>query len=233
MNEAEFDRFADQYEADLASSLAPSGERPAYFAEAKIKDIWRECSKIHRWTCDSPRILDFGAGNGGLVPFVRKHIPNAQLTCVDVSRRSLAIAERRFPSEARFVHFDGKRLPFPSEAFDIVYAACVFHHIDEVEHHSLLGELRRILARNGSLFIFEHNPYNPITLRIVKACPFDTNAKLISSNRMKNKLQTAGFNDVRIRFRIFFPHFLRFLRPFEALLKWLPLGGQYYAVARN
>ena len=32
------------------------------------------------------------------------------------------------------------------------------------------------------MFIFEHNPYNPITLKMVANCEFDADAELIKEN---------------------------------------------------
>ena len=233
MDEAEFDKFADEYDAMHTASIAVSGEGPDYFAEYKVRDIAREYDRHSGPASASPRVLDFGSGNSGSAPFVHRHLPRAQLTCVDVSRHSLALAEKRFPSLAQFVHFDGMHIPFPAEHFDIAYSACVFHHIDHAEHVSLLKELRRVLRPGGSLFVFEHNPYNPLTVHVVNSCPFDKNARLIRGATMKQRLGAAGFASIKIRYRIFFPHALRIMRPLEAALAWLPLGGQYYALARK
>lgn len=233
MDEAEFDKFADEYSAMHSASIAAYGEGAEYFTEYKISDIARECARYSGTASAVSRILDFGAGNGGSVPYVRKHFPYARLTCLDVSRRSLAIAEKRFPSLAEYVHFNGTNIPFPEEHFDIAYTACVFHHIDNAEHVTLLQELRRVLRSGGSLFVFEHNPYNPLTVRIVNSCPFDENARLIRGGAMKQRVAAAGFTTTTIRYRLFFPHALRSLRPLEGGLAWLPLGGQYYALARK
>jgi len=231
MNEAEFDKFADEYAALHADSIAASGEGPEYFAEYKIKDIIREYKKGSISDVSCIKILDFGSGIGGSVPYVRKHIPDAQLTCLDISQRSLTIAEKRFPSLAQFVHFDGSTIPFPSDHFDIAYAMCVFHHIEHEVHISLLHELHRVLRPGGSLFIFEHNPNNPLTVRVVNSCVFDENAKLIRGSDMARQTLAVGFKQSKVRYRVFFPHFLRALRPLESVLTWLPLGGQYYAQA--
>ncbi len=229
MNEAEFDRFADEYDALHAAGLAVSGEGPEYFAEYKIKDIARDYEQSPHQRNSSVKILDFGAGVGGSIPYVHKHFASPQLTCLDLSKRSLALAEKRFPALAQYVHFDGANLPFPADHFDIAYAMCVFHHIDHAAHISLLRELRRVIRPGGSLFIFEHNPNNPVTVRIVNSCPFDENARLIHGAAMKQQLLAAGFKNSKIRYRIFFPRLLRALRPLERALAWLPMGGQYYA----
>jgi SAM-dependent methyltransferase len=233
MDKAEFDKFADEYEAMLGASLTTSGEGAAYFAEYKIKDIVAEYFGEEGAALKVVKVLDFGSGNGGSIPFVQKLIPQAELTCVDVSERSLEIAQRMFPDAARFVHFDGVTLPFGDGSFDIAYAACVFHHIDITSHVRLLTQLHRILRPGGCLFIFEHNPYNPLTVHVVNNCPFDENARLIRGAAMKKNLRAAGFTITKLAYRIFFPHGLRIFRPLEKALTWLPLGGQYYVLGRK
>jgi SAM-dependent methyltransferase len=109
----------------------------------------------------------------------------------------------------------------------------VFHHIDSSAHVELLAELRRTLRPGGWLFIFEHNPWNPLTLRAVEGCDFDANAQRIASRAMKKRLTAGGLAETRVQFRLFFPHALRYLRPLERALSWLPLGGQYCARARK
>ncbi len=231
MNEAEFDKFADEYYASLVAGIAISGESPEYFSEYKIADIARECPQ-QALSRDGPvKVLDFGAGIGNSVPYVRKHFPHAELTCLDLSQRSLEVAEKRFADQARYVRFDGAHIPFPAEHFDIAYAMCVFHHISHADHVALLRELSRVIKPGGSLFIFEHNPLNPLTVRVVNTCPFDENAHLIRGHEMKRRMLSGGFAHAKTRYRVFFPHFLRGLRPMEGALSRLPLGGQYYVRA--
>lgn len=233
MNEAEFDKFAAEYYASLAAGVAASGEGPEYFSEYKIVDIAREWRRGSAPVGAPARILDFGAGIGNSVPYVATHLAGARLTCLDLSRRSLEVAEKRFPQQADYVHFDGARIPFADDHFDIAYAMCVFHHIPHADHVALLRELRRVLRPGGSLFVFEHNPFNPLTVRVVNTCPFDENAHLIRGREMRRRLLAGGFADASTQYRIFFPRALRMLRPLERGLAWLPLGGQYYVRGRK
>ena len=129
------------------------------------------------------------------------------------------------------MHFDGRTIPFADGTFDIAFAMCVFHHIERDMHVRMMSELRRVLKDGGRLFIFEHNPLNPLTVRVVNNCPFDENAVLIRSGELRRELNAAGFRSADIRYRIFFPHFLRALRPLERALTRVPLGGQYYSVS--
>ena len=230
VEEPEFDKFAQEYYAMHNSSIAVSGEGPEYFSEYKVKDLAAEY-RTRTGGAVRPRILDFGSGSGSSIPFFRSYFPGAQLTCVDVSARSLALAESRFPGLARFVRFDGHSLPFTLSSFDIVFAACVFHHIEHGRHDALLREWRRVLDRAGVAFVYEHNPLNPLTRRVVNSCEFDANACLIEASVLRTRLRDAGFVNVSVRHRVFFPRILRWLRPVEACLKWLPLGAQYYIIA--
>lgn len=230
MDRAEFDKFADDYRALHQANLAPSGEEPEYFAEYKVRDLAR-LLRARAPTLADGRLLDFGAGVGSSLPFLRKYLPRAHLTCVDVSTRSLAVGMARFAQEADFVAFDGGRFPFAEATFDCVFAGCVLHHVAPVEHGCLFAELRRVLRPGGQLMIYEHNPLNPLTVRTVKACPFDDDAILLRAGTLSATLQASGFREPRIRYRVFFPHALRWLRPLEDGLGWLPLGAQYYVIA--
>lgn len=222
MDRAEFDHFADEYEQQHARNIRASGETPEYFARYKVRDVARLCAAR-----PVARILDFGAGVGASVPHWREAFPGAALTCLDVSPRSLAIARDRHPGAADYVVFDGATIPLATGSFDVVFAACVFHHIAVAHQVPLLGELRRVLSESGRLFLFEHNPLNPLTRHAVKTCPFDENAVLIGAGTMRQRLRAAGFGSVSLAYRIFFPGALRALRPLERVLTRLPLGAQY------
>lgn len=201
-----------------AANIALSGEGPDYFADYKIKDVANEYRSRRGPTADSPAVLDFGAGIGTSVPFVRNYLPRARLICLDVSTRSLAVGKERFPGEADFVAFDGATIPAADASFDIVFATCVFHHIGHDEYPGLLREFGRILAPGGMAFVFEHNPMNPLTVHAVNTCPFDANARLVRARVLQRRFGETGFGHARIRYRIFFPHALRTLRPLEKML---------------
>lgn len=230
MEEAEFDKFADEYRALHAANIRASGESPEYFAEYKIADVARELAEAGS-TVRS--VLDFGAGVGYSVPFFARHVPQARVTCLDVSRKSLEVGVATHGSAAEFRHFDGARVPYADETFDAAFASCVFHHIPHAEHVRLLGELLRVLKVGGWLFVFEHNPWNPLTRHAVNTCAFDEHAELMTARTLRARARAAGFAGVRSRYRIFFPRALRVLRPLEAHLAWLPLGAQYYVAARK
>jgi SAM-dependent methyltransferase len=224
MREAEFDKFADEYDALLRDSVRASGEDPAYFAEYKVRDVARLAGAEDTRPL---RILDFGSGSGGSIGFFRYYFPSAELVCLDVSRRSLVHARRRADALGSFVCFDGETIPFADGGFDVVFTACVFHHIPAERHVPLLGEMRRVLRPGGALFLFEHNPLNPLTRRAVDSCAFDRDAVLIGAGEMAAHARAGGFADAAVAYRVFFPRILAALRPLERLLERVPIGAQY------
>lgn len=224
MSEAEFDAVAADYRAQHAASLGLSGEEPDFFAQYKARDA--------RWLAEraglsANRILDFGSGIGNSIAPLREEFVQAQLTCLDVSIESLAHAQRNHGNGVIYRSYDGKHIPEDIGQFEIVFTACVFHHIPEDLHVSLLRQIRNLLAPGGRFMLFEHNPWNPATRYAVKCCPFDVNAVLISAPEMTRRLQAAGFAHCETRYRLFFPAALAWLRPLERLLTGLPLGAQY------
>ena len=125
------------------------------------------------------------------------------------------------------------RSSLPNNAVASAFAACVFHHIEPRQHERLFTEIRRVLKPSGYLMIYEHNPFNPLTLRAVNTCPFDENAILIRARTLRGRLASVGFEQLQIRYRVFFPKMLHRFRYLEDSLGWLPLGAQYYVRARK
>ena len=234
--EAEFDVYAERYDHLLNESLRLSGERGEYFTDYKIRDLarlWRSLGRGSGTIPENPRVLDFGAGVGASIPSFQQHLPAARLTCADVSARSLQLAEQRFGTVATFALCAGAELPFATDSFDLAYAACVFHHIPAERHAGVLRELHRVVRPGGALMLYEHNPWNPVVVRVVRGCPFDERAILIPAPALRNKVREAGFTQVVTTHRVFFPRPLHALRWLEQWLGWLPLGAQYHVVGRK
>jgi SAM-dependent methyltransferase len=230
MDKAEFDRFADEYQALHRANLAITGESPEFFAAYKI-------TELARFAADLPtapkRILDFGSGIGNSIPYFREHFPGAVLTCADASLRSIDLSRGRFPGPEHYSLIEGREIPHESDTFDVTFSACVFHHIPHREHNQWLKELLRVTRPGGMLALFEHNPLNPLTVHAVKTCPFDENAKLVPTRALLRSVEVAGWVRSRVCYHIFFPRALALLRPIEKHLRWLALGAQYSMRARK
>jgi SAM-dependent methyltransferase len=226
---AEFDLLADEYHDQHKANVAITGEGPEYFAEYKIADL---ANFVKTEGVVTGQLFDFGCGIGNSVPYFRKYFPDRKLSCGDVSSRSIEIAKARNAGDESYVLI-GEDIPLPTHSQDIVFSACVFHHIPHEQHEHWLAELLRITRPGGLLAIYEHNPLNPLTVRAVNTCPLDVNARLIRGGIMRKRAVAGGWVDARVGYKLFFPAILAALRPMERHLEWLGLGAQYRMTARS
>ncbi len=230
MAEAEFDAVARDYAAQHAQSIRLSGEATDYFARYKIVDL-RKVTDQRKLTVR--KLLDFGAGVGNSLRPLRELFPDAAISALDVSQASLDLCRAQVADGAAEFHcYDGVTLPADLGPFDVIFTACVFHHIPAESHVALLTQIRERLAPGGLFMLFEHNPWNPLTRHAVNTCPFDEHAVLISAPEMRRRLRAAGFARVDLAYKVFFPGPLRALRGIEPALSPVPLGAQYALTAQ-
>jgi SAM-dependent methyltransferase len=221
-----FDEFGTQYRVSHTDNIKRiSGVDSDYFSEYKVKEIM---------TCENNvqngAVLDFGCGDGNSAPFFQKHLKPRTYYGIDISANCIDIANKSNLERCYFQIFDGEMIPFEDNAFDIVFIANVLHHIDRARHLHIIQECHRILKNTGRLYIFEHNPHNPLTRKLVRDCPFDVCAELLPASNIMHIIKKAGFRDIKKRYTIFFPRKFPFqhLVFFERYLRWCPFGGQYY-----
>ncbi len=231
MSKTDFDRYAETYYDLLENSVRLSGYDAAFFADRKAREIAQTLADRGIPTAGL-RFLNFGCGIGSGEPALVRHLPGASIFAIDVSRKSLDVARERNRklSEVSFGEFDGRHIPFPG-SFDVILLAGVLHHIPPTERPDILRILFAALSAQGLLFLFEHNPWNPLTRKVVKGCPFDEEAQLVPARSLRKLLTAVGFGRCDIRFIHFFPRLLRVLVPLERWLQGMPLGAQYYCVA--
>ena len=150
----------------------------------------------------------------------------ATVTGYDPSAGSLKVARERMPA----VPFVNDVAQVPDDTFDFAVIAGVLHHVAPESRADLISDALRKLRPGGKVVVFEHNPYNPLTLRAVAACPFDDDAILLNPRTVRATVSLGGAVDVQQDFIVFFPHLLRALRPLEPRLAWLGLGAQTMTV---
>lgn len=215
----EFDAFARNYDSILADAIPEALNEDAYFAEYKVALMAERLREAV-----PARILDFGCGAGRSLPFLDAFFPQSELWGYDVSPASLEAAAARTPRATLFSQW-----PEPGEAqFDAIIAANVFHHIPPANRAAELARCRAALRPGGSMFLFEHNPYNPATRWVFERCPFDADAEMFSLRTALGLARQAGFAREEHGYTLFFPRPLRALRGLERRISWLPLGAQYY-----
>jgi SAM-dependent methyltransferase len=225
-----FDGHAPVYNQLLDAAIGASGENGHFFADLKASLLAREIGPSA-----SVSILDFGCGIGNSTRALERHFAKASVLGCDPSTESIRHA-RELASRggrATYVHLTDPDLPWPTATFDVVFTSNVLHHIDRPTHAVVSAEFRRVVKPGGSVFVFEHNPYNPLTRRVVAACPFDRDAVLLPPRYLKGVLQHAGLRPEAPQFYFFFPNALARLRLLERYLRRVPFGAQYFVRARR
>jgi SAM-dependent methyltransferase len=226
-----FDDHAAEYNATVQRAIGAAGESVEFFAELRARLI----DGVMDSTNDGLSMLDFGCGIGNMTRAVAKRFPRGQFVGTDLSDQSLAKARRltNEPDRIRFTATLPDRIPFEDGTFDVAFTSGVFHHIEPAARLHWAKELRRVLKPGGRFFLFEHNPLNPLTVRVVRSIPFDRGVVLLGAAYTVRLLQDAGFTASTPHYYFFFPRFLRALRPIEHLLSRVPFGAQYFVVGRS
>lgn len=226
---SEFDNFAENYRQIHTKNVqGVSGVDSSYFGRQKVEMIKKERGGVKSKN-DSVCILDLGCGDGINAEHFSQLFQPMEYFGFDISSASIRQAKKKEGKNIHFSCYDGKKIPFPDESFDIILLACVLHHVPHAEHPELLKECQRVLKKQGSIYIFEHNPWNPVTRKIVNDCVFDKDAVLVKKGKLVRVMRRAGFVNPKVSYLIFFPRkgfFQKFLW-MEKFLTWLPLGGQY------
>jgi SAM-dependent methyltransferase len=225
LNQAEFDRFAETYDSDVQRSLY--GLKPDYFTMVKANFIIDLVNR-HFGANAELDALDVGCGIGNYHSRLGEHFKT--LVGTDVSQASLGLAATR-NERIGYYHYDGQRLPFPERSFDVVFTICVMHHVPPAQWADFASEIKRVLRPGGLALVFEHNPANRLTRRIVDRCEFDRDAVLLRRSRTETLLMEAGLKNVRSRCILSIPSFGAWTRNLDLMVGRLGLGAQYVATA--
>lgn len=223
--EQNFDVFAETYrEAHTQNIKFISGTDSYYFAEYKVKELQEFEENINL------SVLDLGCGDGVTEIFFEKYFPQFKIQGIDVSVKSIEEAQKKQVSNTFFQLYNGHQIPYGDESFDIIFVAGVLHHIDAADHQKVVDEIFRVLKPGGRLYLFEHNPLNPLTRYLVNTCEFDEGVILLYSRECKKLLRNSGFRIKNLIYTVFFPRkrFFNLIIPMEKYLKNIPFGGQYY-----
>ena len=105
----------------------------------------------HFGDLEGKRILDVGCGKGRFARILLEKNPSAQVCGLDLSPEMLKFV----PAGIRGIAGSMTALPFPSEAFDFVYATESLEHAVEIE--TAVSEMCRVLKPGGRLAIIDKN----------------------------------------------------------------------------
>jgi 2-polyprenyl-3-methyl-5-hydroxy-6-metoxy-1,4-benzoquinol methylase len=179
-------------------------------------------------------ILDFGCGSGLYTPYLKKYFPNTMIYGCDISSKSIEVAKGKYPEYQFSVISSVDDLVQYKGIIDCVFINCVLHHMPPTEHEKWITGISNNMRKGASLIIFEMNMINPLVRNLGKKHQIDKNATMLKSNYCKRIVEKC-FNggEVKLCYSYFFPWRNKLFVGVEHKLGWLPLGAQYYVVAKK
>lgn len=222
-----FDEYGTSYSQAVNDAIAFSGLSVDFFTKVKAGYLI-DLAAQQFGGLSNRSLLDVGCGIGNFHPLLAPHV--GSLAGVDISDGSIEIARESNPGVA-YMTYDGLRLPYDDATFDVAFTICVMHHVPPKQWPLFVSEMKRVLRPGGLAMVFEHNPRNPVTMRIVNRCPFDEDAVLLRPEETRELFGDAGFAQVRARSILTIPAANRTLRHVDQLFGKLPLGAQYFLTA--
>ena len=232
---AEFDDYAAEYQGGLDNPVKRMmGSSPDQFIAVKTRWLMRREPKLRT---GGLAVLDYGCGVGSLMRVLAETGARAEFTGCDISTGMLREVAKRWPSRLgappALAPQQGARTPFADGQFDIATISAVMHHVPVAERPAVYAELGRVLKPGGRLYVFEHNPRNPLVRYVIARTPIDQNAILLDASEVRHELLNTARYDLETDYLMFMPPGMAFLRPVDRALAWLPLGAQYVVAARK
>lgn len=99
-------------------------------------------------------VLEVGSGEGYGTNILSKKAKS--IVGLDVDPEAVEHANKKYKSKnCKFVHYAGKKIPFPDNKFDKVISFQVIEHVaDDIEY---LNEIYRVLKKNGDFIVATPN----------------------------------------------------------------------------
>ena len=216
-----FDNYADNYKDYITKSLGNLENNLNYYHLKKSEILKKELGYQPK------KILDLGCGVGTMLELLIKSFQGSTFYAYDESKKSMDYIKKKFP---KINHLDNLET---NEKFDLIFISAVVHHVKSGDRDDLFRNIYNLLSPNGVMFVFEHNPYNPVTLKMVTNCEFDADAELIKKNDLINLCKKNNFKIIKSGYIHFFPSKLSFLFKLESYLKWFFLGAQYFCLFKK
>lgn len=136
--------------------MLPAKKMPAIekdFYQSVAEDVCRDFQAVS--------LLDIGCGDGKLLFYVQRRVPEAFLTGIDLSGSCIRQANGYlYPyrhlvddNKLRFLVGNASALPFEDARFDQVVSTCALHHFPDLTR--CFAEIHRVLKPGGKAAIYD------------------------------------------------------------------------------
>jgi len=112
---------------------------------------WPETVSFIKSMKKNSLVLDLGCGSGRDIKSLLQY--NHKVIGLDSSKKMLEIAKRKY-LKVKFIHANMIKIPLKDNSIDYVICIASFHHLKSNKSRlSCLKEIRRVLKKNGKLFL--------------------------------------------------------------------------------
>ena len=194
-----------KYNDQLFSRWAPVYDVFELILSDVRNQITKEINPINK------SVLDVATGTGSLAIDLSKSAE--KVIGIDLSSKMLDVAEKKRKNDnLSFVLMDASCMKFNDEEFDLVTISLGLHDMPLDIRTLVLKEVKRVLKRNGKLYILEYdlpqNPLGAVSSRLINTFESKYYLDFINSD-FYNYLNTFGFK-IEKQSNYLFNH-LRFL----------------------
>ena len=145
-------------------------------------------------------ILDVGCGTGRLVEFLNKN--GYEAYGCDISKEALKKARKLNPGKIK--RGQAEKLPYSKNSFDMVTAISILEHLTKNEAKTFILESKRVLKKNGLLFIITPNYSSPFRRLFGKkwfGYSDPTHRHFYTPKTLSSLLSQNGFVKIKFRFK--------------------------------
>ncbi|MCX7592960.1 MAG: methyltransferase domain-containing protein [Fischerella sp.] len=123
-------------------------------------ETWVRYSLIEAIKVVPRRMIDLGCGTGSTTLMLKQAFPEAEVIGLDLSPYMLVRAAHKAESAGlniNWQHGNAEKTNFPSDYFDLVTAALLFHETPPTVSEAILREAFRLLRIGGQVLILDGN----------------------------------------------------------------------------
>lgn len=135
-------------------------------------------------------VLDVGCAAGRDTRILKDMGLN--VTGCDMADKLLAIARTENP-DINFVHADMRDLPFKELSFKAIWASAVLHHVDKTQMADVLHEFRRVLKKDGLLYIHTKTGSGKLRTHEASVSGEERAFELITAEELNKMLVDNGY----------------------------------------
>ena len=153
---------------------------------------------------NAKKILDMATGTAAIAIEIKKILPKAEVTAIDLSNTMLSISKRKAEKEKTEITFMQRNIEqtqFPDESFDTVSISFAMHEIPQHNRLNVIKEACRILKKDGTFVIMDmHKSKNKIFSLLLKMHMKiwePDYAKTILDENLAEELRQNNFTDVK------------------------------------